>query len=397
VRLLKKNKSLAITIFIFIIMAVIAIVDNTKGIFVPVFKETFNTNNTSMGMLLSVCSLGYIIFTYVGGILCEKFGQRNVIGAGLFTIIASVLVVAFSKTYTILLIGMFLINVGIAFVMIGVNTLIPALFIAFQAIMMNSAHCFYGFGSTVGQFAIGNLLDNGVDWRNIFFGIAMIFIAVLIIFFFIKIPILNITKEESKVNISLAFKEKYMYIYAIGLGTYVFAEMGMSNWIVNFLMESYNFTSSRGAMFLSAFFFLLTIGRLLGGFVAEKLGYLQAVLYSLTVAVILLVIALIVGHSALILICIAGLFFAIAYPTVVATIGKVFKDNSSYITGLILTLSSTISMILNLLMGRLNDIIGTTKTFYLIPISLSVSILFIFLIYRGNYNVFKMGGNKVEQ
>lgn len=394
---MKKNKSLAITIFIFIIMAVIAIVDNTKGIFVPVFKETFNTNNTSMGMLLSVCSLGYIIFTYVGGILCEKFGQRKVIGAGLFTIVASVLVVAFSKTYTILLIGMFLINVGIAFVMIGVNTLIPVLFITFQAIMMNSAHCFYGFGSTVGQFAIGSLLDNGIDWRNIFFGIAMIFIAVLIIFFFIKIPKFNITKEESKVNISLAFKEKYMYIYAIGLGTYVFAEMGMSNWIVNFLMESYNFTSSRGAMFLSAFFFLLTIGRLLGGFVAEKLGYLQAVLYSLTVAVILLVIALSVGHSALILICIAGLFFAIAYPTVVATIGKVFKDNSSYITGLILTLSSTISMILNLLMGRLNDIIGTTKTFYLIPISLSVSILFIFLIYRGNYNVFKMGGNKVEQ
>lgn len=394
---MKKNKSLAITIFIFIIMAVIAIVDNTKGIFVPVFKETFSTNNTSMGMLLSVCSLGYIIFTYVGGILCEKFGQRKVIGAGLFTIVASVLVVAFSKTYTILLIGMFLINVGIAFVMIGVNTLIPVLFITFQAIMMNSAHCFYGFGSTVGQFAIGSLLDNGIDWRNIFFGIAMIFIAVLIIFFFIKIPKFNITKEESKVNISLAFKEKYMYIYAIGLGTYVFAEMGMSNWIVNFLMESYNFTSSRGAMFLSAFFFLLTIGRLLGGFVAEKLGYLQAVLYSLTVAVILLVIALSVGHSALILICIAGLFFAIAYPTVVATIGKVFKDNSSYITGLILTLSSTISMILNLLMGRLNDIIGTTKTFYLIPISLSVSILFIFLIYRGNYNVFKMGGNKVEQ
>jgi len=395
--LVKKNKSLAVTIFIFIIMAVIAIVDNTKGIFVPVFKETFNTNNTSMGMLLSVCSLGYIIFTYIGGLLCEKFGQRNVICTGLFTIIASVLIVAFSKTYAILLIGMFLINMGIAFVMIGVNTLIPALFITFQAIMMNSAHCFYGFGSTVGQFAIGNILDNGVSWRSVFFGIAMIFIVVLIIFFFIKIPNLNVTKKESKFNIALAFKEKYMYIYAIGLGTYVFAEMGMSNWIVNFLMESYNFTSSRGAIFLSAFFFLLTIGRLLGGFVAEKLGYLQSVLYSLLIAVVLLIVALVVGHSALILICVTGLFFAIAYPTVVATISKVFKDNSSYMTGLILTLSSTISMILNLLMGRLNDIIGTTKTFYLIPISLSVSILFIFLIYRGNYSIFERGGNEVEQ
>ena len=187
-----------------------------------------------------------------------------------------------------------------------------------------------------------------------------------------------------------------MYIYAIGLGTYVFAEMGMSNWIVNFLMESYDFTSSSGAI-LWAFFFLLTIGRLLGGFVAEKVGYLQSVLYSLLIACVLLIVALVVGHSALILICVTGLFFAIAYPTVVATISKVFKDNSSYITGLILTLSSTISMILNLLMGRLNDIIGTTKTFYLIPISLSVSILFIFLIYRGNYNIFKREGNGVEQ
>jgi len=190
---------------------------------------------------------------------------------------------------------------------------------------------------------------------------------------------------------------EYMYIYAIALGTYVFAEMGMSNWIVNFLIESYNFTSSSGAMFLSAFFFLLTIGRLLGGFVAEKLGYLQSVLYSLVIAVVLLIIALVIGHNALILICIAGLFFAIAYPTVVSTISKVFKDNSSYITGLILTLSSTISMILNLLMGRLNDIIGTTKTFYLIPISLSFSILFILLIYKGNYSIFKRGGNEVGQ
>ena len=44
-----------------------------------------------------------------------KIGQRNVICTGLFTIIASVLLVAFSKTYTILLIGMFLINMGYCF------------------------------------------------------------------------------------------------------------------------------------------------------------------------------------------------------------------------------------------------------------------------------------------
>ncbi|MEG0614034.1 MAG: MFS transporter [Clostridium sp.] len=394
---MKKNKNVTTTIFIFIIMAAIAIVDNTKGIFIPVFKESFNANNTSMGMMLSACSLGYIVFTYVGGLLCERIGQRNVICMGLLSIITSVLIVAISKVYGVLLIGMFFINMGIAFVTIGINTLIPVLFVTMQAIMMNLAHCFYGFGSSIGQFTIGTILDKGIGWRSVFFGIAVLFIIILAIFFIVKLPNIDKTCKKEKLNTALIFKDKYVYLYGIALGTYVFAEMGMSNWIVNFLMDSYNFTSSKGAIFLASFFFLLTIGRLIGGFVAEKIGYLQAVLGSLTIAVILLLTALIIGSKALILICVTGLFFAIVYPTMVVTISKVFKENSSYITGVIITFSSTVSMIMNLVMGKFNDVIGTAKTFYLIPISLVISIIFVLMIYKGKYQMFCSGGSEGER
>lgn len=379
-------------------MASIAMVDNTKGIFIPVFKESFNANNTSMGLMLSACSLGYIIFTYIGGMICEKLGQRRVILLGLIAIIVSTTVVASSKTYFILLLGMFLINMGIAFACIAINTLIPILFVSMQAMMMNIAHCSYGFGSTLGQFTIGKVLDLGVNWRNIFYGISIIFILVLILFFIVKIPSINShNKKVSKNKFStiLIFKDKYICLYAFALGTYVFAEMGMSNWIVNFLINSYNFTSSKGATFLSIFFLLLTLGRLFGGFFAEKFGYLQSVIVSMFISIVLLFIALIVGNNALILICIAGLFFAIVYPTVVATISSGFKENTSYITGVILTMSSSISMILNLLMGKLNDVIGTTMTFYIIPISLIISMIFVILIYKEKYKLFQRGGNKV--
>lgn len=378
-------------------MASIAVVDNTKGIFIPAFKESFNANNTSMGVLLSVCSLGYIIFTYVGGILCEKIGQRNVILLGLSIIVGSTLLIGVSNTYIVLLLGMFFMNMGIAFGSIAINTLIPTLFVAMQAIMMNIAHCSYGFGSTVGQFTIGKVLDTGIGWRSIFYGIAIMFIIVIIIFLTVKIPKVEKVQEkkEEKLNILSVFKEKYVYIYVLALGTYVFAEMGMSNWIVNFLMESYSFSSSSAATFLSTFFLLLTIGRLLGGFVAEKFGYLQSVIASMCIAIALLLIALIIGNKALILICVTGLFFSITYPTIVTTISKVFRENTSYVTGVILTGSSSISMVLNLLMGKLNDVIGTTMTFYLIPISLAVSMIFVIIIYRGKHNLFQRGGNKV--
>lgn len=394
---MRKKQNFGIISVIFIIMAAIAVVDNTKGIFIPAFKESFNANNTSMGVMLSVCSLGYIIFTYIGGILCEKIGQRNVMLLGLSIIVGSTLLIGVSNTYIVLLLGMFFMNMGIAFGSIAINTLIPTLFVAMQAIMMNIAHCSYGFGSTVGQFTIGKVLDTGIGWRSVFYGIAIMFIIVIIIFLTVKIP--NVEKiqekKEEKLNTLSVFKEKYMYIYVLALGTYVFAEMGMSNWIVNFLMESYSFSSSSGATFLSTFFLLLTIGRLLGGFIAEKFGYLQSVIASMCIAITLLLIALIVGNKALILICVTGLFFAITYPTIVTTISKVFRENTSYVTGVILTGSSLISMILNLLMGKLNDVIGTTMTFYLIPISLAVSMIFVIIIYRGKYNLFRRGGNEV--
>lgn len=394
---MRKNRNFDVIVVIFMIMAAIAVVDNTKGIFIPAFKESFNANNTSMGIMLSACSLGYIIFTYIGGILCEKLGQRKVILLGLTIIIGSTVIIASSNIYLMLLVGMFLLNMGIAFGCIAINTLIPALFVAIQAIMMNIAHCLYGFGSTLGQFTIGKILDSGIGWRSVFYGIAVMFVIVVLVFLLVKIPTIENSDNEAeeKHNEKNVFKEKYVYIYALALGTYVFAEMGMSNWIVNFLMESYNFTSSTGATFLSVFFLLLTVGRLLGGFVAEKFGYLQSVIASMAIAITLLIIALVVGNKALVLICVTGLFFAITYPTVVATISKVFKENTSYITGVILTGASSISMILNLLMGRLNDVIGTTMTFYLIPISLTVSMIFVIIIYRGKQAAFQRGGKNI--
>ena len=38
-------------------------------------------------------------------------------------------------------------------------------------------------------------------------------------------------------------------------------------------------------------------------------------------------------------------------------------------------------MLLNLVIGKLNDKIGTFFAFYMIPISLTISIIFIYLIY----------------
>ncbi len=379
-------------IFIFGIMALSAIADTTKGVLTPLFIEDFHVSNTSIGIMLAVCSLGYIIFTYFGGALCERIGQRKVF----FLTIISLLTIYASKNFMGLIIGMFIMNIGISFISISINTLIPIIFASFQAVIMNITHCCFGIGATLASFISGTIIASGSSWRNIYIGIAIAFIFVLIYFLFIDIPVVKRTDEVKKFNNRDVFKDKYVYLYGMALGTYVFAEMSTTNWLTNFLQQSYNFSSAKSSMYLTAFLFLFTIGRLVGGFIAEKKGYFKSVLISLFVAVLFFTVALIIGDGALILVCISGLFFAITFPTVVLTIGKVFKENSSYVTGVVITFSSFVNMIMNLIIGRLNDIIGTTSAFYIIPMSLMTSIIFITIIYKKKKYVLAEVGKKNE-
>lgn len=381
-----ERQNLWLIIFMFLIMALNAVIDNTKGILIPIFKETFNTNNTDIGIMISIGSFAYIIFTYIGGILCERIGQKKVFFFGLTFMTISVFLMSTTKSFGALLIYMFLMNVGNALLSIGINTLIPLVFISFQAVIMNLTHFCYGAGSTVGQLAIGYLVDQGFSWRSIYVYISIAFVLVCVWFKFLKVPTAHKVEEKVRLNVTSVFKDKLLYFYGLGLGTYVFAEAATSSWLVNFLRESYGYSIHKSSLYLSSFFFLFTIGRLVGGFVAEKKGYFISVLVSLIIALILFSIALIVGNSALILICISGIFFAIAFPTIALTIGKVFKENGSYVTGVVITFSSSVNMILNFTIGKLNDSIGTTKAFYMVPISLFISIIFIYLIYSNTKN-----------
>ncbi|WP_051540550.1 MFS transporter [Clostridium ihumii] len=380
-----KGKNKSVLIFAFITMLLIAVVDNIKGVLVPAFKTSFSINNSQVGDIFFIGSIAYVLFTYLGGILCEKLGQKKTYGLGFIIIIFSSLLFYISKTYLMFLICIFILNIGIALVAISVNTLVPMISIGFQALAMNLTHFCYGAGSTITQLTTGIVLSKGVSWRNIYLFISVLFLLAFIMFIFIKIPKNNIQDNIDNVKnykIKDALKEKLFYYYSFALGFYVFAEVATANWLVNFLQESYKFDYKMSSIYLSVFFILLTLGRLFGGFIVEKVGHLKSVIIALFIALILYTISLIIGGKFIFLICISGLFFSIVFPTVVSTIGINFRENSIYMSGIIITTSSIINMILNKFMGNLSDLIGTHKAFYMVPISLIIAIIFSIITYK---------------
>ncbi|WP_315121882.1 MFS transporter [uncultured Clostridium sp.] len=375
------NKNIKIITLIFLTMILSAVCESIRGIFVPTFQENFNVNDHQIAYIFSIGSIGYILFTYIGGILCEKIGQKKVILLGFICLLTSLTGFYFTHKYIGLLIYMFIMNMGVSLCSIAINTLVPILFISFQALFMNFTHFCYGLGVTITQRTTGILLYRGVQWRNIYLFIAFLYALLTIAFLFAKVPepqkVVDIEEKEKN-----ALDKSLVFCYMCALGFYVFAESATQNWFVNFMYKVYDLNEKEGSFYIALFFGLFAIGRLIGGFIVDKVGYIKSVLMLITIALILYSTGLIMGRKGLIIISLAGFFFSITFPTIVLTISKVFKEKSAYITGIIITVSSLINMVFNQLIGELNRVLGAYNAFYLVPISLIISIIFIYNIYK---------------
>lgn len=380
-----KNNVIAI-ILIFIIMMLSAVCESSRGVFVPTFESSFGVSDGSIAYIFTAGSIGYILFTYIGGILCGKIGQKKVFMIGFISILFSLTILYFTYSFFVLIFAMFLMSAGLSLVSISINTLVPVLFISFQALLMNITHFCYGVGSTLSQRITGMLIYKGTSWRNIYLFIAILYLIVLIAFIFIDIPEPHKVEKENGAK-GIIFKEKLLYFYMLAIGFYISAEGGTQNWFINFMHKTYSFNENKSSIYLSLFFGIFAVGRLLGGFIVDKVGYIKSVFISLLIATMLYTLGLYMGIEGMIIISISGFFFSITFPTLVLTISKVFPNNSAYATGIILTVSSLINMILNQLIGELNWRIGTYKAYYAIPISLLISLIFIYLIHRNTREI----------
>ncbi len=73
----KKNQMIA-AVMCSVLMIVLGMSDSLRGVFAPVFKETFGLSNTKVSMIISVSYAGNLIFLFIGGKLLDTFKKKTV-------------------------------------------------------------------------------------------------------------------------------------------------------------------------------------------------------------------------------------------------------------------------------------------------------------------------------
>ncbi len=361
-----KNSQAKYAVFAsFTTMLVMAMSYAIRGMLVPTFKEVFTIGNSEIGWLISTTTIVTMLFSYGGSMMCMRYGQKPILIIGTLVSGLSYYLTSFANSYTALFVGYIGITIGAASVIIAMNTMIPLLQIQAQTLIMNLLHFFFGFGVTLSQSVSGYLLSIGTHWRMLFVISAALYVVNLLIILPMRGPSGTGKVRKGK---STPIPHKGMLAFIIlAIGFYVSAELQTGNWFVNYLKDTYGYAESTAASFSAMFFGCFALGRLLGGFISQKYGPFKCVLISISIAVTLYTAGLMLGEPGLYLVSFSGAFFGLIYPTMLVVTASLYPNTSVKVIGILSTITNLVTFITGLLMGYMNDWIGTSLTFWMIP------------------------------
>jgi fucose permease len=358
-----------LTATIFIGFLVFGFSENIKGPAIPKIQAEFSLSEFHIGLLLALNSLGYLLACSYTGWLIRKIGLKATTIVCFATMAFAGVLIYFSPNYISFSGSYFIMYLGNGMLEISLGILAATIFTKNTGTMMNLSHFFYGLSSMIAPLLSTNLM--GLSFSNSILGWRGMYLVVLS---FSLIPILPAIfcafhKEDKNNHERVPFKDfiknpiAWLILCILSFG--VIAEMSIGGWLVNFLEKTYGFDSTSAAGILSGFFFCFMLARLLFGPMIDRIGFVKSILISSCFSGVSIIASVLIGKPAVFLLAIAGFGIAPIYPTVMALMSKIFKNNMDTALTFTLTLMGVTIVIGNLLVGTITDIFKTIYTSYL--------------------------------
>lgn len=374
-----KNKWL-ITISLILMMVLTGINDSLRGIFMPIFQDTFSLNTSSASLIITVSYMGNLLFLLYGGYFVDKYKRKYTLLWILGLWMSALVLFILSPNYPVLLIGMF-ISMGCSTLLnTTINVSVPMLFAHSPGLLVNALFFTQGIGTSGSQNFIGKYATSLDSFRSVSKFLLLGGILSFALICLLRFPVINPNLEKGQtaakdVTPKRSYREiftnpAFFYLVLI-FGFYFVAEHGIMNWMITYANRSLGFTMAKSSTYLSIFFGGMTIGRLALSPLVDKLGVFNSVRIFGFLGMFFYVVGMVLGANFILILSLSGLFISILYPTLVLMIRRFYPENVlATATGTIISVATLFDITFNALFGILVDLVGLSKSFILLPISM---------------------------
>lgn len=335
---MSKRQVWVVTIGCFLSYFLFGLVDNMKGQTLPVLMEDGAYSYSTGGTIIFSEYTGFFIATFLGGILADLFGKKStLIIAG---ICLSVGVTGYAaSTQLVTLIGfIFLIGLGLGMLELSGSNIISGIHDTKKAgFYLNLLNSLYGVGAILTPMAVGAMLGIGFSWRTVYRMSLTLVIPILLYFIFMKYPKeKGRQKEYHGIQVGETMKlisKREVWMMYVFIFAYVAAEIAVATWFIEFLQTEKQLGGEMSAAYFSAYFALFMLGRILGSFFVDRVGYLRSLIIFAAVSAVGLCIGIWGTSKMAWLLSGVGFGFSIIFPTATAALLRIPSKNSGTMLG----------------------------------------------------------------
>ena len=338
--------SIFLLIIIYIAFISLGLPDSMLGAAWPAMYTDLGVPISFAGFLTLTTCLGTVVSSLFYSGLRKRFRTETITVVSVLLTATALLLYSKITSFYLLLPAAFVLGIGGGAVDAGLNTYVA---IHYKARAMNFLHAFWGIGTIVGPFLLSYFFSHGISWRMGYTSVGSIQMAVFVIIL-VTLPIWKKVTDsdnlEAADNIKsgdssnmVVLKRKGVKPALLGFFSYCAMEQTAMLWSATYLVTTRGFSEGDAATAAGLLFWGITMGRIISGLVADKLGdsLMIRISHILILIGVLLLISLPSGLSAIVLFMI-GIGCGPIYPAMLHQTPFYFgRENASRVMGLEMT------------------------------------------------------------
>lgn len=274
----KRTRPLALLLISYAAFIAIAIPDGVLNIAWTYMKDEFNVTLESLGVLLMVAMIGRLITAFGSGAYIARIGMSAFLAGGIVLMVIGVIGYMVAQSWIALLIFAAVAAMGAGAVDAGLNTYISVYYTRGQ---LNWLHAAFGVGITIGPaLATFIITQLAISWRYAYLSALFPILGVLALFVLTYVRwSMRVPKSESETHTapdapSLLTSLRLPVVLLSGLLFFAYGgvELGAGQLANTLFVEGRRATQETAGFWISFYWASFTIGRILMGFVADRLN-----------------------------------------------------------------------------------------------------------------------------
>lgn len=312
------------------IMWAFGVVISIIGPLLTDISREFSLSMSQSGLLFTINYMGFLSFVFIGGILSERFGKKNIILISLIGLSLSLFMFGVSSKIIFAFIAIFFVGGFGSIIQSSVISLVAHLNSSNKDYFINLAQMFLCAGAASGPILIVVMMTIGNSWRINYFILSALMFILFCIVINLKVNEKPILEKTNLNNLRDILSNKRFLMICICMALYSGLELGVWGWMSTFMKKEMALSKNAAILIVSVFWISMTIGRILCGKLIKFFNIKKIIILLLLLSgfAVLLSGFLKGGVVTLLLVIAIGLSFSSIYPFLLS-IGSTISSSSS--------------------------------------------------------------------